>query len=117
MWSLCLCVYVSVHACTEGCSESREESRTVMSLCLCVFTCTFKHKQWRAHRVVCVCFCVGVEVGGLHQYSAVAPYEECVGGGKGREASSGGCGQGRTVRWVGTKRLDGGLLDWPTQGP
>ncbi len=32
---------------------------------------------------VCVCtfFCVGVKAGGLHQYSAVAPYEECVGGG------------------------------------
>lgn len=74
---------------------------------------------------VCVCFCVGVEVGGwcgverLHQYSAVAPCEECVGGGK--EGGMvvvvvvGGAAlpQSRTVRWAGTKRHDGGLLDWP----
>lgn len=56
----------------------------------------------------------------LHQYSAVASYEECVGGEKegGRVlvVEMGGAAhlQSRTVQWAGTMQLDRGLLDWPS---
>lgn len=54
----------------------------------------------------------------LHQYSAVASYEECVesgreGGGTVMVLGRAGLSQNRTVRWVGTKRHNGGPLDWP----
>lgn len=110
-----VCVYVSVYECTEGCSVSREESRMVMSLCLCVFTCTFKHKQWRAHRVVCVCFCVGVEGGGcisIQQWLPMRSVWEV----ERREAGSGG-GKAEQCDGMEQSGLTGGYLIGPPRAP
>lgn len=82
--------------------------------------------SWELIRI-CVCACESEDGGGgvewLHQYSELAPYEECVGGGK---------EGGWYWWWVGQPFLraeqcnvleqsssTGGLLDWPgpVRGP
>lgn len=115
----CRFVCAFVCACTDGCCV-RSEKIMVMSLSMCLSTCTLTRAVGSSSG--CVFVRVRVKMGGVWSGAAASVFRACSLWGvcgrwkRGRMVFVvGGAAlpQSRTVRWAGTKQLDGGLLDWP----
>ena len=120
----CRFVCAFVCACTDGCCV-RSEKRMVVSLSVCLSTCTLTHTDGCSSGWVFVR--VRVKMGGVWSGVAASVFRACSLWGvcgrwkRGRMVLVvGGAAlpQSRTVRWAGTKQLNGGgaWLAWPGQG-
>lgn len=84
----------------------------VMSLCLCVFTCTLTNTGKSSLGGVCVIVCVCLYLCGREHrggvWSGVSASVFRSVWEVGRREGGAALPQSRTVRWAGTKQLDGG---------